>query len=116
MTEPPERVRRLAPQPPSRRQPRLRVFQPSRQQLRLDFSGELDQWSRPLLAAALAAVEAAPRADVLIDLGDTTALHEVALQTFSDIRTHAELHDRTLTFIRLSEAALRTFDLHKYSY
>ncbi|MFG1928075.1 hypothetical protein [Cryptosporangium sp. NPDC048952] len=120
MTEPPaspaERVRRLSPQPPARRTPYLRIYQPSRHQLRLDFSGDVDQWSRPLLAAALNAAEAAPRADILIDLGDTTALYDVTLKTFSDIRTHAELHSRSLTFIRLSEAALRTFDLRKFAY
>ena len=104
----------LPAQPSSRRQPQRRIFQPSARQLRLDFTGDVDQWSEPLLNAAEIAAESLPRADVLIDLGDVTALHQIALGTFSSIRRHTAGHGTSLTFIRVSDAALRTFDLHHF--
>ncbi len=64
----------LPAHPPTRRQPQLRIFQPSPRQLRLDFSGDVDQWSEPLLNAAEIAAASLPRADIPIDLGDVTTL------------------------------------------
>jgi hypothetical protein len=102
--------------PPTRRQPQLRIFQPSPHQLRLDFSGDLDQWCDPLLVAAEMAAASLPRADILIDLGEVTALYEVTLMTFSRIRGHATEHGRSMTFLRVSDVALRTFDLYRFGY
>ena len=102
--------------PPTRRQPQLRVFQPSPRQLRLDFSGDVDQWSEPLLNAAEMAAASLARADILIDLGDVTALHEITLPTFAQIRRHAADHGRSMRFIQVSDVALRTFDLYRFDY
>ncbi|GAA3396649.1 STAS domain-containing protein [Cryptosporangium minutisporangium] len=115
MSEPPiDYSESLPAQPPSRRPPHLRIYQPSPRQLRLDFAGDIDQWSEPLLNAAEMAAGSAPRADVLIDLGGVTALHEIALSTFSSIHRHTADQGTSMTFLRVSEAALRTFDLYRY--
>jgi hypothetical protein len=98
--------------PRNRREPQLRVFQLSPGRLRLDFSGDVDQWSVPLLAAAEGAVAAAPRAEVLVDLGEVSVLHDLALVTFSRLRDTAA----AFRFTAVSDAAARTFDLHRFEY